>query len=226
MESNEGREFGKTFVEVDERIHGLLYCEGFLSGEEENELVKWIDSRRWKDLGDGRRRVQNHGGFPHEKGMIVSELPSFFNKVCDRLVESEVFDVDTKPNHVLVNEYQPGTGIEAHVDGPVYEPRRAAIVSLSSPIVMNFTRLDNNEKVCDVLLNPSSCLILKDQAYLQFKHAIQPFHEDKFDSDPCNLPRNADVSLAGQTIPRTRRISLTLRRVRPLKAKLRLFPKT
>ena len=32
---------------------------------------------------------------------------------------------DAPPNHVLLNEYQPGQGIDAHRDGPLYAPRVA-----------------------------------------------------------------------------------------------------
>lgn len=41
-----------------------------------------------------------------------------------------------KPNHVLVNEYQPGEGIMAHEDGPAYYPM-VATVSLGASIVLD-----------------------------------------------------------------------------------------
>lgn len=40
------------------------------------------------------------------------------------------------PNHVLVNEYQPGEGIMPHEDGPAYYPM-VATVSLGAPIVLD-----------------------------------------------------------------------------------------
>lgn len=44
-------------------------------------------------------------------------------------VESSCGGLLTNLNHVLVNEYQPGQGIMAHQDGPLYTPA-VAILSL------------------------------------------------------------------------------------------------
>ena len=41
------------------------------------------------------------------------------------------------PNHVLANVYQPGQGIMAHQDGPLYFPC-TCIISLGEPAVMRF----------------------------------------------------------------------------------------
>ena len=56
------------------------------------------------------RRLQNWGGYPHEKGMVPTKLPPWFQKICERLSqETKIFE--KIPNHILVNEYLPGGGI-------------------------------------------------------------------------------------------------------------------
>ena len=42
-----------------------------------------------------------------------------------------MFSKATPPNHVLLNEYQPGEGIMAHKDGPLYL-NWVVIISLGS----------------------------------------------------------------------------------------------
>eukprot|EP00181_Compsopogon_caeruleus_P002032 CAMPEP_0184688462 /NCGR_PEP_ID=MMETSP0312-20130426/29977_1 /TAXON_ID=31354 /ORGANISM="Compsopogon coeruleus, Strain SAG 36.94" /LENGTH=81 /DNA_ID=CAMNT_0027145665 /DNA_START=65 /DNA_END=306 /DNA_ORIENTATION=+ len=51
-------------------IGGLYLVENFLPGDIQSETLRRIDDneRQWKLLRN--RRVQNHGGLPHEKGMV------------------------------------------------------------------------------------------------------------------------------------------------------------
>ncbi|KAI9888829.1 MAG: hypothetical protein M1814_006232 [Vezdaea aestivalis] len=49
-----------------------------------------------------------------------------------------------KPNHVLVNEYQPGQGIMPHEDGAAYWPV-VATVSLGSPLVLDIYGKDTHD---------------------------------------------------------------------------------
>ncbi len=47
------------------------------------------------------------------------------------------------PNHVLINEYQPGQGIMPHEDGAAYWPV-VATVSLGAPIVLDIYGKDSD----------------------------------------------------------------------------------
>lgn len=42
-------------------------------------------------------------------------------------------------DHVLINKYEPGEGILAHKDGPLYQPF-VCILSLGSSAILNFSR--------------------------------------------------------------------------------------
>lgn len=59
-------------------------------------------------------------------------VPEWLKKQMDK-VETSCGGLLTNLNHVLVNEYQPGQGIMAHQDGPLYTPA-VAILSLVRPI--------------------------------------------------------------------------------------------
>jgi len=55
----------------------------------------------------------------------------------DRIAALDVFP--QRPNHVLVNEYLPGSGILPHTDGPAFFPL-VSTVTLSSHGLLDFHR--------------------------------------------------------------------------------------
>ena len=46
----------------------------------------------------------------------------WLSSITERISNEGVFGSRHRANHVLVNEYTPGQGIIAHVDGPVFYP--------------------------------------------------------------------------------------------------------
>lgn len=104
-------------------VDSIFYIQDFITEKEHDDLMNNIYNNsdvKWTQLSN--RRLQNHGGLPHEKGMIAQPLPKWLLSVSDDLVQQwKVFD-ERSPNHVLINEYESQQGIMAHKDGPVYEP--------------------------------------------------------------------------------------------------------
>lgn len=73
----------------------------------------------------------------HEKGLLPQALPSWLTKITDKICQwTGLFP--SAINHVLINEYHPNQGIMPHQDGPAYFPV-VAIISLASPVVIDFT---------------------------------------------------------------------------------------
>jgi hypothetical protein len=96
----------------------------------------------WKTMNFGKRRVCMFG---EGEGDCDGSLPPPLREIAEELVSSGVFPPVTPPNHVLLNEYQPGQGILPHTDGPLYESRTATL-SLSSNVVIEFSkRLSTSE---------------------------------------------------------------------------------
>ncbi|KAM1752914.1 hypothetical protein ACFX1T_005408 [Malus domestica] len=116
----------------------LIYIPDFITDNEQTMLLNKIYEgpvSKWKSLKN--RRLQNWGGIVHEKGLLPQDLPSWLTKItCKIYEESGLFPLPI--NHVLINEYLPNQGIMAHQDGPAYYPV-VAILSLESPVVMDFT---------------------------------------------------------------------------------------
>lgn len=141
-----------------------------------------------------------------------------------------------KANHVLVNEYLPGQGIMPHTDGPLFYPVICTI-SCGSHTILRFHEKDshnendapisssgNNEhrkQVCQLLIEPRSLLILKDDMYQKYLHSIADEMYDTIGDNLANLDRCELKDHVGETVQRNRRISLTIRHV-PKTSKIHL----
>lgn len=120
----------------------------------------------WKTMKFGKRRAAMFGETPDCP--LVGPLV----EIASLLTSKRIFPSSEPPNHVLLNEYQPSQGILPHTDGPSYSSRTATI-SLSSSVVLEFTkRLSSNEigntqfqsGSIQVLLEPGSLIVFEDEA--------------------------------------------------------------
>ncbi|KKZ58468.1 alkylated DNA repair protein alkB like 6 [[Emmonsia] crescens] len=185
---------------------------------------------RWTHLS--RRRLQTWpSALSKSNTLLASPLPQWLiSPIISRYTQLGIFrDSPHKaPNHVLINEYQPGQGIMPHEDGAAYYPV-VATVSLGTPIV-----LEMSEKPTDrehegfegskrttasrfrILQERRSLLITTGKLYTDYLHGIE---ERKIDADlnsetVCNwgLLGDKDAFAAG-SYERENRISLTYRDV-------------
>ena len=174
-------------------VNKISYRRNYIKDEqEEQELISEIYKHKWTTLSN--RRLQNHGGTPHTKGMIASPLPPFLKRYSSQL-QNELHLWSKEPNHVLVNEYLKDQGIDAHKDGPVYEPM-VAIISLESTVLLQFTpdpfdlkyfdeKGDRREEVVDdrrpfsVILEPRSLIVFSECVYQHYLHHIS--HDSMID---------------------------------------------
>lgn len=118
-----------------------------------------------------------------------------------------------------------------HVDGPLYHPT-VTTISLGSHTLLDFYRPVSNLEVevpqteesrylLSLLVRPRSLLILQEDMYQHLLHGIQPSAQDTLTDRVANLP--AAGALAGDTLTRGTRVSLTIRHVpKVLKASLLL----
>ncbi|KAG8898410.1 hypothetical protein FRB99_007453 [Tulasnella sp. 403] len=125
----------------------VYYIPDFVTPDEESYLLRKIQEvpkTAWKNLS--RRRLQTYGGEIAKPSNVLlpSPLPAFLTHFPDLVSRIEAIGVFTnskhgKPNHVLVNEYEPGQGIMPHEDGPSYYPT-VATISLGSHTVVHYYR--------------------------------------------------------------------------------------
>ncbi|WP_371945689.1 alpha-ketoglutarate-dependent dioxygenase AlkB [Actinomadura chokoriensis] len=164
----------------------------------QRRLIADIDAAPWSS--QLRRRVQHYGhrydyATRAVGGVPAPPLPPWAVTLARHLHEDGHFV--RPPDQVIVNEYQPGQGISAHVDrvscfGPVI-----ASISLLSACVMELIHPEDKTRV-PVRLNPGSLCVMSGPARSTWRHAIPA--------------RKTDPGPNGR-IPRGRRVSLTFRTV-------------
>ncbi|XP_050297039.1 alpha-ketoglutarate-dependent dioxygenase alkB homolog 6 [Anthonomus grandis grandis] len=199
----------------------IYYIPNFITQEEEEYIIKNVYSvpkPKWTCLTN--RRLQDYGGVPHEKGMIPEKIPSWLQQYVDKVSHLNIFE-GRKPNHVLVNEYLPGQGIMPHTDGPLFYPT-VTTISCGSHTILEF--LENNEKrekICDILLERCSLVIVKDDMYKNYLHSIREVEIDSV-GGCANLDNCMSKYPINEKLKRETRISLTIRNV-PKVLKIKLF---
>ena len=171
-------------------IPGLKIIEDFITKEEEESILKEINSKEW--LTNIKRRVQHYGyEFNYLTNNIdvtkkIGDLPSY----CDKFYFKD--DVD----QLTINEYEPGIGIKPHIDTHSAFEDGLYVISLESDIVMLFQKEDVHK---NVVLPRRSLLILEKESRYAWRHCIWYRKQDLID---------------GRLVNRKRRISLTFRKVR------------
>ncbi|KAL4922696.1 hypothetical protein BDW62DRAFT_171577 [Aspergillus aurantiobrunneus] len=128
-----------------------FYIPDFISEAEEASLLQKITSAplpRWKILS--HRRLQTYpSSLTSSNTLLSSPLPSWLTSpiITPHFTALNLFaDSPHKaPNHVLVNEYQPGQGIMPHEDGGAYYPL-VATVSLGGEVVFDLYPKDDSYK--------------------------------------------------------------------------------
>lgn len=225
----------KQFV-VHDAPPTVYYIPDFISEEEESYLQRQVfnaPKTKWTQLSG--RRLQNWGGLPHPKGMLVEKMPDWLQTYCEKISALGAFS-GKAANHVLVNEYKPGEGIMPHEDGPLYHPT-VTTVSLGSHTLLDFYRpvgdsdtegdappqTEESRFLFSLLVKPRSLLILQDDMYQRLLHGIRPRTQDTLTA-AAEVPNlSAASAQPGETLARGTRVSLTIRHVpKVLKAKLLL----
>jgi alkylated DNA repair dioxygenase AlkB len=180
-------------------ISGLSLLADFIMDAEELELLSVIDQQPW--LADLQRRVQ-HYGYRYDytarqvtANLYLGVLPEWLQSLATRLHCEGLFA--TVPDQVIVNEYQPGQGIAAHVDCITCFGATIASLTLCSGCLMDFTHSNTAQKT-SLFLPPRSLLLLQGDARYRWQHGI--------------AKRKSDV-VDGVKMQRGRRVSLTFRNV-------------
>ena len=227
-------------IKSDANIDSVSYAEQFLSPEQSLEMMTWLQtipdyiqasSDDRKNISEEEMSLQHNGKWTRLKharrkvalfdGTLPSyELPPILQRMSNTLVSIGAFHSSNPPNHILVNEYQPGEGIIPHTDGPAYHSCTATISLGGSDVIFKLRKRQhftaencdqeqlNTQPKLDVILHGNGSLIVfRDNAYLEHTHEIsEGLFEETTERGIC---RN-DLS-GGTIIKRGYRISLTFR---------------
>lgn len=183
-----------TFPEID----GLIYVSNFINRREHDELIANIDSQIW--LTDLKRRVQ-HYGYKYDyknhqinREMYIAPLPDWALAIANRIHEKYS---NTLPDQAIINEYEPGQGIENHIDCKTCFRETVVSLSLGSPCVMNFIKSRGDEKK-SILLEPRSLVVLNKASRYDWTHGITKRKSDVWNNE--KFLRDRRVSLTFRTV--------------------------
>eukprot|EP00931_Biecheleriopsis_adriatica_P122638 TRINITY_DN97640_c0_g1_i1.p1 TRINITY_DN97640_c0_g1~~TRINITY_DN97640_c0_g1_i1.p1 ORF type:complete len:398 (+),score=51.96 TRINITY_DN97640_c0_g1_i1:51-1244(+) len=223
------------------KIQDVHYVRNFLTPIQVEEFERIIDQTcDWERMAT--RDTQEFGSSNRcdcGRSLMRVALPRWMSEMADALSVLGVFHPVLFPaNSVRINAYKPGQGIYPHMDGPVYFPR-AAILSLGSQCVFDFyPRLDDEdegkraftwdrdkevpsapelppgtEPALSLLLEPGSLLVFSGDAFVHHRHGIKAVEEDEIGPQVKNAK---DIGLSvGDSLRRSRRVSLTIRHLLP-----------
>lgn len=179
-------------------VPGLSYVPKYVPEPDEESLLAAVDASPW--LPDLKRKVQHYGyrydyrSRKVDSSMHLGPLPGWARSLAGRLASDGHM---AAPDQLIVNEYEPGQGISAHVDCvPCFGPIVCSI-SLGSPCVMELSPVEEGE-AGSLWLERGSLLVLSGDARYRWRHAIPGRKTDK---------------VGGKTVARGRRVSLTFRTV-------------
>ena len=172
-------------------VSGLEYVSDFITADEERTLIEAIDQQPW--LNDLKRRVQHYGYKYDYKARAVT--PSSYIGALPEWIELVAQKLPFKADQAIVNEYESGQGISAHVDCVPCFGDMIASLSLGSGAMMQFTNAGHKE---EIYLEPRSLIILSGEALYKWTHAI---------------PARKSDMVNGFKLQRERRVSLTFRSV-------------
>lgn len=179
-------------------VPGLRYIPNFINPAVEKTLLEEIDQQPW--ITDLKRRVQHYGYRYDYKARAISPeaylgtLPEWLKPLTNRLWQEGY--IPDLPDQVIVNEYIPGQGITAHIDCIDCFSDTILSLSLGSDCIMRFTAPSHTTE--DLVLERRSLVVLQRDARYQWQHSIPA--------------RKSDL-IKGQKQARSRRISLTFRKV-------------
>ena len=180
-------------------INGLTYIPNFIDKLEVKNFIDSINSEQW--LSDIKRRVQHYGYKYDYKArsidysMFLGQLPNWALPMAQRLYNEK--HIDTVPDQLIVNEYEPGQGIANHVDCEPCFGDTVISISLGSSCVMDFVNVRTKQKI-EVMLESGSLVVLSGEARHKWTHGIAQRKSDNFN---------------GIKTDRLLRISMTFRKV-------------
>ena len=208
---------------------GCYYVPDFITAEEEQKIsgrINAVPASKWTNLSNRRLlSLPSPLTGTARDTLIAAPLPDYLqDPIISRIRETKIFvsanSPHGEPNHVLVNEYQPGQGIMPHEDGPAYFPITATVSLGSHTVLEIYKKNDHGERESDptwrMLQEPRSLLITAEPMYTETLHGIANISVDESlgESSITNWHALSDrTPYEGGKCERQTRISLTYRDV-------------
>lgn len=174
-------EQAKLFDLPEQLPTGLVYRPGFITEQEEEILLAYIDNLNMPLLTFGEHKAKRRGmGFEYD-------LPEFLQPLQYRI--AKWLDVSKyKVNEAFVQEYPPGYGIGWHRDR---ETPLVVGVSLKGWARMRFRpleRIGDARAVVSFEVEPRSAYVMQKEIATRWQHSVAPVEAPRYSITFRTLP--------------------------------------
>jgi alkylated DNA repair dioxygenase AlkB len=163
---------------------GLVYRPGFLSPDEEAELIAELEDLRFDPIvmhGQAARRTARHFGLGYDYERRQPEAgeqpPGWLEDLRARAAGLVGLEAEELVE-MLVQRYPVGSTIGWHRDAPAFE--LVAGVSLGGDCRMRFRRSRATAETSEILLEARSAYVLRGAARWSWQHSIPPTKEERY----------------------------------------------
>ena len=167
-------------------MQGLIYIPNYITEQEETNIINLINNQNWNT--ELTRRTQHYGyTYPYDTKDVLqptTAIPLALRYLVNKLSE----EYKTEFDQLIVNEYEPGQGISAHIDHKKLFDDTIISISMGSQCVMKFEQI-NTDNIIEQLLEQRSLVALQCDARYKWKHSIPSRKKDN------NIPRSKRISL-------------------------------
>lgn len=190
-------------------VDGLSYWPRFISPDGERILTESMSrDTKWVGVTDSAksRRVIHYGyKYDYTRAMdpikcdpIPEELAFLTESMTNAIAKASQSDAPVAIvfDQLIINEYQPGQGIAAHIDHPQQFGNLVFCVSLGSGTMVTFTHPDG--RVVQQYVAANSAYLMTGDARCIWKHGIDAKKSDMVDG--VKVPRGVRYSLTFRTI--------------------------
>ena len=148
--------------------HKMIPQYPLLSEQQASDLLKFIDSQPWnKDLN---RLTQQYGYKYDYKLKSLNPAPPLPDVLLNLRAEiNKVHPLINGNIQCIINNYEAGQSISAHIDNTGLFGPQIAVVSLLSPATMIFKSADQQQ---NVILQPDHCYILEGEYRYRWTHEL------------------------------------------------------
>lgn len=163
----------QSLKRMTEKIKGLKIIELFITSEQERNLVKFLEAQNWSS--EIRRKTLHYGKrYCYKTKKLINDVEPIPEELYELIeaVEDQVCSKTTsfKINQCIVNKYEAGEGIGAHIDHKTLFSGIIVTVSLLSDCVITFVK---EKESVSVPAQRRSCIILEKEARYDWTHALK-----------------------------------------------------
>jgi alkylated DNA repair dioxygenase AlkB len=204
-----GKEKSSIKIIEDEKCKGLFYIDNVIPSNMIVKISNEINQGKWMKVGNEKSRVVQHFGYKYnyvsgdirEKSdpmpTTIVYLRNLLKEICLGL---NIIDEKYEFNQCIINKYEPGQGISAHIDDKKYG-RVVASFTIGGGAMMVF---EKDDEIHNIYAKTNSLYIMSGDARYKYKHSMPARKSDKVINKKgghANIVRQTRISITFRNVP-------------------------